>query len=327
MNGYGYDEEWDEEWDDEAEDDGPIIEQTSSSPSHYELMTIIKALNIGLGISDDDEDEDSKPYLMQIMDQLSAIEEILVKSHEASEAIRADAQVILEAHEKSANEYMKQLDLEKPIDPYPFISVPPETTVKELPEGGRLFTLPDGNFVQTTPDLKISFTDNDGNTQNVAIQDTGKVPLPNSYLLMVDMDVLKTTKDVAGIEGIPANANITKVGDKKFRVELEEDIRIEIVQADRMAIVINPSGIIDLLSIDRIEGIGEVIDVRLISGGAKGFACQTSKHQGMIESNATINLSLADGRDLIIHFPSGDAQEFEDGHVSKTDHFICEDNQ
>lgn len=42
--GYGYEEE---EWE---EEDGPIIEKTSSSPSHYELMAIFKALSMGLGL-------------------------------------------------------------------------------------------------------------------------------------------------------------------------------------------------------------------------------------------------------------------------------------
>ena len=57
-NGYG------------EEGGGPIIEQTSSSPSHYEIMALVRLLAAGLGVTDGEGDE---PYLQQIRDSLHCL--------------------------------------------------------------------------------------------------------------------------------------------------------------------------------------------------------------------------------------------------------------
>ena len=76
-----------------------------------------------------------------------------------------------------------------------------------------------------------------------------------------------------------------------------------IVPFERIASVINPSGTVVVLGIGRIEGIGEELQVRTISGGAKSFRSLESRHAGMIEADGTIHLTLATGRDLVIRFP------------------------
>lgn len=57
--GYGYGEEG----------DGPIIEQTSSSPSHYEIMALVRLLATGLGVTDSEGEE---PYLRQVQSHSAA---------------------------------------------------------------------------------------------------------------------------------------------------------------------------------------------------------------------------------------------------------------
>jgi len=101
--GYGYGEEG----------GGPIIEQTSSSESHYELMALARLIADGLGVTDGEGEE---PYLQQIRDSLAEIKGILQQSHDASEALRAEAQTVLEAHAESAQQYMQVVDHPTPPD-------------------------------------------------------------------------------------------------------------------------------------------------------------------------------------------------------------------
>ena len=57
-DGYGY-----------GEESGPIIEQTSSSLSHYEIMTLVRLLAFGLGVTGDEED----PFLLQIKENVEKV--------------------------------------------------------------------------------------------------------------------------------------------------------------------------------------------------------------------------------------------------------------
>ena len=112
--GYGYGEEG----------GGPIIEQTSSSPSHYEIMALVHLLAAGLGVTDGEGDE---PYLRQIRDSLAEIKGILQQSHDASEVLRAEALTVLEAHTESAQQYMQVVDQPMPQDFDPFVAMPAGT--------------------------------------------------------------------------------------------------------------------------------------------------------------------------------------------------------
>jgi len=61
-NGYG------------GEEGGPVIEQTSSSPTHYEIMALARLLAAGLGVCLDGEEEE--PYLLQVKNSLAEIKRI-----------------------------------------------------------------------------------------------------------------------------------------------------------------------------------------------------------------------------------------------------------
>ena len=288
--GYGYGED---------ETIGPIIEQTSSSPHHYELMALFN--------------------------ELAQIKEILLQSHQASEVLRAEAQTVLQAHAQSAQEYIQQVDQPEPPDFFPFITMPAGTTVRDLPDGGRLFTLADGVLVRANADNSIVCIRLDASAVVLEPASGGVVTLPDGRELTLHPSVLTATHEAAGIEGLPMDIDTVLVAEGRYRIDLPDGLRLDVNQESRLATVSNPTGTIDILSIGQIEGVGEKITVRLLSGGAKGFSCGESGHGGLIETDGTIHLSLNRGQDLIIRFPDVPEQP-EDGSDSIDEPciFICE---
>lgn len=92
------------------------------------------------------------------------------------------------------------------------------------------------------------------------------------------------------------------MGAERFAVDLPEGIRLDVDHRERFITLINPAGPIDIIGIGRIEGIGETIAIRLLSGGAKGFQCGQSGHGGLIEADGTIHLGLKSRLDLVVRF-------------------------
>lgn len=268
-DGYGYGYGGDEI-------EGPIIEQTSSSPSHYELMALAN--------------------------ELAEIKQILLQSHQASEVLRAEAQTVLQAHAQSAQEYIQQVDQPEPPDFYPFIAMPVDTTVRDLPDGGRLFTLTDGVLVRTNIDNSIVYIGLDASVMVLEPARGGIVTLPDGRELTFHPSVLIATHKAAGIEGLPVDVDPVIVAEDRYRIDLSDGFRLDVNHEACMVIICNPAGTIDILGINRIEGVGEKVAIRLLAGGAKGFTCSESGHGGLIESNGTIHLSLKNGQDLIIRF-------------------------
>ena len=148
----------------------PLIEQTSSSENHYELMAIAQGLWEWFGLNRE------KPYLEQMTDDLHAIRVLIEQSFAVSELMRQEAQRILALHQQSAGEYMRRLD--DNADAHPFQSVPTGTTIRELPDGGRLFSFSDGAFLRVLPDGEMVSIGEDGTPQPVAPSQAGKVTLP-----------------------------------------------------------------------------------------------------------------------------------------------------
>jgi hypothetical protein len=291
-DGYGYGYGGDEI-------EGPIIEQTSSSPSHYELMALAN--------------------------ELAEIKQILLQSHQASEALRAEAQTVLQAHAQSAQEYIQQVEQPDPLDFFPFLSMPAGTTVRDLPDGGRLFTLADGIFVRANADNSIVCIGLDASAVVLEPARGGVVALPDGRELTLHPSALTATHESAGIEGLPADIDPVLVAEDRYRIDLPGGLRLDVNHKARVVTICNPVGTIDIICIGRIEGVGEKITVRLLAGGAKGFACSESGHGGLIESNGSIHLSLKGGQDLIIRFP--DDPSHEEGGSGSNDEpciLICE---
>ena len=288
--GYGYGDD---------ETNGPIIEQTSSSPHHYELIALTN--------------------------ELAQIKEILLQSHQASEALRAEAQNVLQAHAQSAQEYIQQVEQADPLDFFPFLTMPAGTTVRDLSDGGRLFTLADGVLVRANADNSIVCIGLDASAVMLDPARGGIVTLPDGRELTLHPSLLTATHEAVGIEGLPLDIDPVLVAQGRYRIDLPSGFRLDVNQAARLATVSNPTGTIDILGIGQIEGVGEKITFRLLSGGAMGFSCEESGHGGLIETDGTIHLSLNSGRDLIIRFPDIPEQP-EDGSDSSDEPciLICE---
>ena len=308
-NGYG------------EEGGGPIIEQTSSSESHYELRALARLLAAGLGVTDGEGEE---PYLRQIRDSLAEIKTILQQSHDASEALRAEAQTVLEAHAESAQQYMQVVDQPMPQDFDPFVAMPAGTVVRDLPDGGRLFTLADGVMVRVGPDGRLTSIGMDGSVALLEPARGGVVTLPDGRELTLKPEAVRMTHEAAGIEGLPLDIDPNQTAQGRYRIELPGGYRLDVFQSERTAMIGNPAGTSVVLGISRIEGVGEDIEVRLVPGGAKGFTAMESGHKGVIEADGTIHVAMANGLDLVIHFPDDDGSNGDPGSDSPPG-CICEE--
>lgn len=303
-------------------DDGPVIEQTSSSPSHYELIALVRILASGLGVCPDG--NEGVPYLLQIRDSLAEIKDILLQSHQASEALRAEAQTVLDAHAESAQQYMQNVEQPQPPDYHPFLTMPAGTSVRELPDGGRLFTLADGVMVRVSPAGVLTAIGTDGAATEIEPAQGGIVALPDGRELTLKPEAIRVTHEAAGIEGLPLDIDPIQAAQGRYRIELPGGYRLDVSHGDRTALIGNPVGTVDVLSIIRIEGIGEKVTVRLVPGGAKGFSTQESGHKGIIEADGTIHLSMENGLDLVIRFPDGIDAGGEDNQDDQST-IICEE--
>ncbi len=264
----------------------PIIEQTSSSESHYELMALAGVLS-------------------EIQGDLQVIRSLTEQSFASMETLRQEAQQVLDAHTQSAQEYLRQIDEPVPVDYYPFTSMPAGTTVRDLPDGGRLFGFGDGAFLRVLPDDGMVSIGEDGTALPLAPAAGGMVRLPDGRELTLVPNAVQVTHEAAGIEGLPDGVEPTLASPGRYTVLLPDGTRIDVYHRERAVAIINPSGTIDVLGISRVYGIGEEVQSRSISGGAKSFRALESGHAGMIEADGTIHLSLSDGLDLVIRFPDG----------------------
>lgn len=277
-----------------------------------QFIEAVRLLAAGLGMTGGEEDTS---YLRQIHDRLTEIKTILQQGHDASEAIRAEAEAVLEAHAESARDYLQEQQEPDAPDPHPFVSVPAGATARELPDGGRLLTLADGAMVRVSTDGTLVAIGHDGAVATLEPTRRGIVTLPDGRELTLKRDAVRTTHEAAGIEGLPLDVDPVQIAEGRYRVELPGGVRLDLSHPDRTAVLGNPDGTVDVLAIHRIEGIGEEIEVRPVPGGARGFAARGSGHRGIVEADGTIHLSLANGLDLVIRFPdaSDAAPDGDDG--------------
>lgn len=258
------------------------IEQTDSGEQQYVLRALCD-------------------HLSGIREELSGIRTLLEAGHAASEAMRGQAQAYLEAQQARTQEYLEQVQIEPEPDFYPFVELPAGTEPRDLPDGNRLFTLPDGMILRTTDDQRICVIDA-GEQQVVTPGPGTAIEVAPGRLYTLVESYLSATQEAAGISGLPSGTVPTAMGAERFAVDLPGGIRLDVDHRERFIALINPAGPIDIIGIGRIEGIGETIAVRLLSGGAKGFQCGQSGHGGLIEADGTIHLGLENGLDLVIRF-------------------------
>ena len=277
--------------------------------TEQEFTEAVRLLAAGLGMREGEE----TPYLSQIHDRLAEIKDLLEQSHEASEAIRAEAQAVLDAHAESAQEYLRQVGEPEPPDFHPFVSAPEGTSVRDLPDGGRLLTLVDGALVRVSAESGLIFVGEDGVATPLEPARGGIVRLPDGRTLTLKPEAIRVTHEAAGIEGLPLDIDPVQVAEGCYRVELPDGIRLDVSHPERAAVISNTDGTVDVVGLTRIEGIGEEVQVRPVSGGARGFAAMASGHRGIVEADGTIHLATANGLDLVIRFPSSGKSERDTG--------------
>ena len=261
---------------------GAVVEQTDSGENHFIL-------------------KDMALQLAGIKTEIAGMKTIIEASHNASEALKQQAQEALEAHIQNTQDYMDQVTTEPPPDFYPFVSLPEGSQVKDLPDGNRLFTLADGMILKTNDDHTISAIV-DGEPHVVTPGPATSVEVSPGRIYELVPEWIETTVEQAGIEGLPLSAQVDQLTEHRFSIELAP-YRLLLDQQLKTLSVINPSGSIDILGIARIEGVGEVITVRILADGAKGFTCEESGHGGLIECGSTIHLSMKNGTGLVVRFP------------------------
>ncbi len=277
--------------------------------TEQEFTEVLRLLAAGLGMR---EGEDT-PYLRQIHDRLAEIKTLHEQSHEASEAIRAEAQAVLEAHAESAQDYVRQVDEPESPDFHPFVSAPEGASARDLPDGGRLFTLVDAAMVRVGAGGELIFIGEDGIATPLEPARGGIVRLPDGRILTLKPEAGRATHEAAGIEGLPLDIDPVQVAEGRYRVELPGGFRLDVFHRERSAVVGNTDGTTDIIGLARIEGIGEEVRVRLVPGGAKGFEALDSGHRGIVEADGTIHLATANGLDLVIRFPDEEELERDTG--------------
>ena len=242
----------------------------STEPEFTEALRLLAA---GLGMTD----AEDTPYLRQIHDRLEEIKQLQQQSHEASEAIRAEAQAVLDAHAESAQDYLKQVDEPEPTDFHPFLSAPEGTTVRDLPDGGRLFTLIDAAMVRASPEDGLTFIGDDGAAVPLEPARGGIVRLPDGRTLTLKPEAVRVTHEAAGIEGLPLDIEPVEVAAGRYRVELPSGTRLDVSHQDRAVVLGNTDGTVGGRRGDRsvepvADELAELDDVLALPGrGQKGL--------------------------------------------------------
>lgn len=220
-------------------------------------------------------------------------------SYLASQALQQEAETILEAHEQAISEYSQTL--EQP-DWYPFVSLPAGTEPRALPNGERLFVLPDGVFLQTTQDTHFVFVDQEGVPYQLP-EHNGKVTLPDGRVFDVVLSA-QAPRSVEWLEGLPPGVAPVPVREGHWRVEFPNGFRLEVSLLERIAVFIDGSGSVGVIS-PKLHAYHDTLEVNLLSNGSRGFAAKVAGYRGFVDQNGDILVALATGEDLAIRFPPG----------------------
>jgi hypothetical protein len=244
--------------------------------------------------------------LASIAESLAAIRSVLEAGHEASEKIRAESRAAMAAQAERAAQQAATRTSAAPrptLDPFPFVSLPPGTTARDLPAGGRLFVLADGAFVRVNERGVIAAVTPEGNVQPLQPARGGRVSLPDGRELALRPEALRVTHEAAGIEGLPDAIEPFLAAPNRYTVTFPSGTRLDVLHAERLVTLTNSIGTTVVIGYPRIDAIGESVSVRSGPGGIKAFSASESGHQGLIEADGTIHLALASGEDLVIRFP------------------------
>ncbi|MCK7511780.1 MAG: hypothetical protein MZV70_52195 [Desulfobacterales bacterium] len=92
--------------------------------------------------------------------------------------------------------------------------------MRDLPDGGRIFTLADGVMVRVGLDGRLTAIGMDGSVTLLEPARGGVVTLPDGRELMLKPEAVRVTHEAAGIEGLPLDIDPTQTAQGRCRVEL-----------------------------------------------------------------------------------------------------------
>lgn len=247
--------------------------------------------------------------LEAIRQELSGIRLAVQGMREDSAAVRQmSAELIEEARQQDEQ---PPAPLEPPPAPdfYPFSELPAGTIIRDLPDGGKLFIMPDGLVLRTGCENTLVVIDADGVPTPVQAGPGGVLTIAPGRQLQLAPSFLRLTHEASGIAGLPVDIMPVQSAPGRVSVELPCGTRIDVHQAAGLVTVMSPSGTVGVVGASRIDGIGEPVQARTLAGGLRSFTFSESGHAGVVEADGTIHLCLVSGEDLTITFPAPSAGE------------------
>jgi len=245
--------------------------------------------------------------LQAISNHLGAMQSLFTTTHEASEAIRGQAEAALIANQEQVAIYLQNVNepLVEPDepDPYPFLELPAGFAVRYLPDGGRLFTLSTGDQLRVSTDGALAFIGADGQAQALEAGG-GNVVLPDGMVLPLNPQALRSTLETAlvSIAGLTEDIEAEQVAAGRYRLVLGASV-LHVDHSARTATLTQYSGEWLLLSYPRTQAFGEDCQTGILPGGLKHFATVKTGTRGIIQLDGTIELATAEGLDIVIRFP------------------------
>ena len=247
--------------------------------------------------------------LDEIRQELSGIRVGIEGMREDSAAVRQMSADLIEEARQQDEQPPAPIEPPPAPDFYPFAELPMGTIIRDLPDGGKLFIMPDGLVLRTGCENTLVVIDADGVPTPVQVGPGGVVTIAPGRQLQLAPSFLRLTHEAAGIAGLPVDILPVQSAPGRVSVQLPGGTRLDVHRDTMLLAIINTSGAIGVVGTGRIEGIGEPVQVRMLAGGLRSFTFSESGHAGVVEADGTIRLCLASGEDLTISFPAPDPGE------------------
>lgn len=206
-----------------------------------------------------------------------------------------------------------------PDDVYPFLAMPTGTTVRELPDGSRVFTLVDGTVIRAqaeSPEFTV-ISPEGGIFTLTPVRGILELPDSRQFALHAESQVVSWTE--AGIEGLPGDADPSLVDADRYMVALPLGYTVTVQHDVQQVVVANPIGTTVVLGLTQCFGVGESVSTRRVGGGAVAFSTDRSGHYGVVEPTGVIHLTLCTGREIVIRL-----RQAVEVPSASTSQFVCE---
>ena len=168
--------------------------------------------------------------LTGIAQELSGIRVCVEAMREDSAATRQQTEALIEAAQEQDEQPPTPIEPEPPPAPdfYPFAELPAGTIIRDLPDGGKLFILPDGLILRTGCENTMIVIDENGASIPVTPGAGGIVTIAPGRQLQLAPGFLHMTHEAAGIEGLPVGVEPVQSAPGRVTVQLPGGIRLDV---------------------------------------------------------------------------------------------------